>query len=57
MRSTTEAPLLASHYFSARLALQFDAVIHFDERRAVEPLARTAEWDAREVPETFPFGV
>jgi erythromycin esterase-like protein len=47
----------ASHYFWARLALQFDAVIHYDETRAVEPLERTAEWEAGELPETFPFGV
>jgi erythromycin esterase-like protein len=46
-----------SHYFSARLPEQFDAVIHFDETRAVEPLERTAEWEAGEVPETFPFAV
>jgi erythromycin esterase-like protein len=30
----------ASHYFEARLADQFDAVIHLDETRAVEPLER-----------------
>jgi erythromycin esterase-like protein len=47
----------ASHYFYARLPLQFDAVMHFDETRAVEPLERTAVWDAGEPPETFPFGV
>jgi erythromycin esterase-like protein len=46
-----------SHYFHARLASQFDAVVHFDETRAVEPLERTAGWEAGEVPETFPFGV
>jgi erythromycin esterase-like protein len=46
-----------SHYFWARLRDQFDAVLHFDETRAVEPLERTAEWDAGEVPETFPFAV
>jgi erythromycin esterase-like protein len=46
-----------SHYFHARLPDQFDAVLHFDETRAVEPLERTAQWDAGEVPETFPFGV
>ena len=28
----------ASHYFNARLSRQFDAVIHFDVTRAVEPL-------------------
>ena len=46
-----------SHYFRARLSDQFDAVIHFDETRAVEPLERTAEWEAGEVPETFPTGI
>jgi erythromycin esterase-like protein len=46
-----------SHYFQARLADQFDAVLHFDETRAVEPLEYTAEWDAGELPETFPFAV
>ena len=46
-----------SHYFHAQLCDQFDAVLHFDETRAVEPLERTAEWEAGEVPETFPFGV
>jgi erythromycin esterase-like protein len=29
-----------SHYFQARLARQFDAIIYFDQSRAVEPLAR-----------------
>jgi erythromycin esterase-like protein len=46
-----------SHYFQARLAEQFDAILHFDETRAVEPLEYTAEWEAGEVPETFPFAV
>ncbi|MGH9875266.1 MAG: erythromycin esterase family protein [Pyrinomonadaceae bacterium] len=46
-----------SHYFDARLSQQFDAVIHFDETRAVEPLERTVEWEAGEVPETFPSGI
>jgi erythromycin esterase-like protein len=46
-----------SHYFWARLRDQFDAVLHFDETRAVEPLEPTAEWDAGEVRETFPFGI
>lgn len=45
-----------SHYFFARMADQFDAVIHLDETHAVEPLERTAQWDAGELPETFPFG-
>lgn len=43
-----------SHYFQAWLLDQFDAVLHFDATRAVEPLERTADWEAGEVPETFP---
>ncbi len=46
-----------SHYFTARLPTQFDAVIHIDETRAVEPLERTVEWEEGELPETFPFAV
>jgi erythromycin esterase-like protein len=46
----------ASHYFHASLPAQFDAVLHFDRTRAVEPLERTSEWEAGEVPETFPTG-
>jgi erythromycin esterase-like protein/predicted phosphoribosyltransferase len=46
-----------SHYFRARLADQFDAILHFDETRAVKPLETTSEWEAGEVPETFPFAV
>jgi erythromycin esterase-like protein len=34
-----------SHYFHARLAEQFDAVLHFDER-----------WGSDEPPETYPTG-
>ncbi len=46
-----------SHYFQARLSDQFDAVIHFDQTRAIEPLERTGEWDVGEPAETFPSGV
>jgi erythromycin esterase-like protein/predicted phosphoribosyltransferase len=46
-----------SHYFQARIAEQFDAVIHIDETRAVEPLERTSRWEAGELPETYPWGV
>jgi erythromycin esterase-like protein len=46
-----------SHYFHASLPDQFDAVLHFDATRAVEPLERTAEWEAGELPETFPSGM
>lgn len=43
-----------SHYFGARLADQFDAVIHVDRTRAVEPLDRTVAWQRGEPPETYP---
>jgi erythromycin esterase-like protein len=43
-----------SHYFFADLASQFDAVIHIDETRAVEPLERTPGWESGEPPETYP---
>ena len=46
-----------SHYFYANLAEQFDAVIHFDQSRAVEPLERIATRVDQEVPEAFPTGV
>jgi erythromycin esterase-like protein/predicted phosphoribosyltransferase len=46
-----------SHYFHARLADQFDYVLHFDDTRAVEPLERTSTWEAGEVAETFPSGL
>ncbi|NMH97067.1 erythromycin esterase family protein [Pseudonocardia acidicola] len=46
-----------SHYFHARVADQFDAVIHIDDTRAVEPLERTSLWETGEVPETYPFAV
>jgi len=44
----------ASHYFSASLSRQFDAVLHYDTTRAVEPLERNALWDRGELPDTFP---
>jgi erythromycin esterase-like protein len=49
-----------SHYFYARLPAQFDAVLHFDETRAVEPLERTPQWhqgETGEVPDTYPSGI
>jgi erythromycin esterase-like protein len=46
-----------SHYFHASLPVQFDAVLHFDRTRAVEPLERTALWQKGEMPETFPSGM
>lgn len=47
----------ASHYFYARLADQFDAVIHYDKTHAVLPLEKNSLWDAGELPETFPSGL
>ena len=44
------------HYFLARIASQFDAVIHLDETRAVEPLERTAGWEFGEPSETLSPG-
>ena len=43
-----------SHYFQSQLPDQFDVILHYDETRAVEPLERTAAWEAGEVPETYP---
>jgi len=48
---------LHSHYFEAHLAQQFDAVVHMDHTRALEPLERTALWDRGEPAETFPSGL
>ena len=47
----------ASHYFFAQLSRQFDAVLHFDETRGVEPLERIAGWETGEAPETYPSGM
>ena len=38
-----------SHYFRARLAEQFDYLLHFDETRASEPLERTPLWESGEL--------
>lgn len=46
-----------SHYFEARLAEQFDAVIHIDRTLALIPLETTVPWQEGEVPETFPSAV
>ena len=45
-----------SHYFEADLPHQFDAILHYDRTRAVEPLERTPSWERgeQEVPETYP---
>jgi erythromycin esterase-like protein len=43
-----------SHWFAASLTAQFDALVHLDVTRAVEPLERTQAWELREPPETYP---
>lgn len=48
---------LQSRYFEAHLATQFDAMIHLDRTRALEPLELTPLWDRGEPPETFPTGL
>lgn len=42
-----------SHYFSASLPEQFDAVLHLDETQALEPLERWSR-DQVDLPETYP---
>ena len=39
---------------TARVGRQFDALYHFDESRAVDPLERTGAWVTDEPPETYP---
>ena len=34
----------ASHYFHAQVSHQFDALIHIDDTRAVQPLDRVGRW-------------
>jgi erythromycin esterase-like protein len=46
-----------SHYYHVRLPSQFDAILHFDQTRALEPLERTAGWERGEMPETYPTGM
>jgi erythromycin esterase-like protein len=48
---------MASHYFSASLSAQFDAVFHLDETTAVEPFDVTEHWHPHEPPDTYPFGL
>jgi erythromycin esterase-like protein len=46
-----------SHYFHACLPEQFDAVIHIDDTKGVQPLDRFPTWELRDAPETFPSGL
>jgi protein-L-isoaspartate(D-aspartate) O-methyltransferase len=45
---------LASHYFEARLPMQFDELIWFDETTAVTPFKTT---ELQGMPDTYPFGL
>lgn len=44
----------SSHWFAACVSQQFDALVHIDVTRAVEPLERTGTWELGEPPETYP---
>jgi erythromycin esterase-like protein len=46
-----------SHYFRANIREQFDAIYHFDETRALEPIEKPARWHELEPPETYPSGI
>ena len=46
-----------SHYFHAKVADQFDAMIHIDQTTALQPLAPREPRHSTETPETFPAGV
>ena len=46
-----------SHYYHVRPGDQFDAIIHIDKTRALEPLEVTSLWVAGETPETYPTGL
>lgn len=46
-----------SHYFEASLSRQFDAVIHIDTSRAVQPLEHEHPWEHAEETETYPTGL
>jgi erythromycin esterase-like protein len=43
-----------SHWFGASAAQQYNALVHLDSTRAVEPLERTPTWELAEPPETYP---
>ncbi len=43
-----------SHYFHARIADQFDALLHVDRTSAVTPLEVESDWQHEESPQTYP---
>ncbi|CAA0094089.1 putative protein [Mycolicibacterium vanbaalenii] len=46
-----------SHYYHVRPGEQFDAIIHIDRTRALEPLEVASSWSKGETPETYPTGL
>lgn len=46
-----------SHYFYARLPQQFDFMIHIDETEALIPLPTYMQSQAREMDDTYPYGL
>ena len=45
------------HMFSKINTSGLDAVLHFDETRAVEPLDASEHWQAADAAETYPAGL
>ncbi|MDQ3981929.1 MAG: erythromycin esterase family protein, partial [Actinomycetota bacterium] len=46
-----------SHYFQAALPRQFDAIVHVDSTRALQPLDDVSGWRGRDAAETYPYAV
>ena len=46
-----------SHYYHVRPADQYDAMIHIEHTRAVQPIEPTGVWIEGETPETYPSGL
>jgi erythromycin esterase-like protein len=46
-----------SHYFNSTLPSQFDAVLHFDHTRAVDPLGSPDPRIGEDIPDTFPSAI
>lgn len=43
-----------SHYFYARIAEQFDALLHIETTNAIRPLEVDSDWEHEESPQTYP---
>ena len=46
-----------SHYYHVRPADQYDAMIHIERTRALQPLEPTSVWVEGQTPETYPTGL